>query len=265
MNLLDYEVLIRLSAFSSIFVIMSILEVISPKRTLSINKSKRWINNIAIVIFNSIVIRIFFPTAAVGVAIWAQDQQFGLFYSLNIPYYLSIPLTIILLDLVIYFQHIMFHITPLFWRFHRVHHIDQDIDVTTGLRFHPFEIILSLLIKFFAIVLIGIPAISVVLFEVILNATSMFNHSNIHIGKTFDHWLRMILVTPDMHRVHHSTITKETNSNYGFNLSIWDRLFKTYRAQPKEGHQQMKIGLSQYRNKNQTQQILPMLWFPFIK
>ncbi|TNF69945.1 MAG: sterol desaturase family protein [Gammaproteobacteria bacterium] len=265
MHLLDYEIWIRLGAFFSIFVIMGMLEIIIPKRQLAIKKPTRWFNNITIVILNSIILKILFPTAAIGVALWANSQQFGLFYYLNPPFYLSVILSIIFLDFVIYLQHVIFHALPILWRFHRVHHIDQDIDVTTGLRFHPGEIILSLLIKFAAIIFIGAPAVSVLLFEVILNATSMFNHSNIHLNRLFDKLLRSFIVTPDMHRIHHSVITKETNSNYGFNLSIWDRLFGTYRKQPKKGHQQMQIGLAPYRNPHQTQRILSMLWFPFVK
>ncbi|MCF6764442.1 sterol desaturase family protein [Thiotrichales bacterium 19S3-7] len=265
MSILDYQNLIRISAFLSIFIVMALLELVIPKRPLSIKKSSRWFNNISIVILNSVILKIIFPTAAVGIALWANEHKLGLLYFLNLPSYSSIILSIIFLDFVIYLQHVLFHALPIFWRFHRVHHIDQDIDVTTGLRFHPGEIILSLLIKFSAIVLIGTPAISVLLFEVILNATAMFNHSNIHLNKIIDRLLRAIIVTPDMHRVHHSTIPYETNSNYGFNLSIWDRLFGTYRSQPKKGHQQMQIGLADYRNTKQTQRILSMLWFPFIK
>lgn len=245
--------------------VMFILELLIPKRRLLVPKTKRWLNNLALVILDSILLRVLLPMAAVGVALWAQVENFGLLNYFATPLYIGLPLTVILLDMTVYLQHVMFHALPILWRIHRVHHVDQDFDVTTGLRFHPIEIILSMLIKFSMILLLGAPALGVMVFEILLNATAMFNHSNIHLPFTMDKYLRWFVVTPDMHRVHHSTIYKETNSNFGFNLPIWDRLFGTYQAQPQKGHNNMEIGLTEFKDPKQTQSLLSMLWLPFKK
>lgn len=262
----QHEVFIRLGFFFSILLIMSLWEVFAPRRTLSVSKKTRWFSNLAIVILDSILIRLLFPMAAVGVAFFAKQHQMGLFYVV-FPFneMARIILSVIILDLVIYFQHLMFHAVPLFWRMHRMHHTDLDFDVTTGLRFHPFEIILSMLIKFAVILLIGAPALAVIIFEILLNATSMFNHGNVKMPFKLDKIIRLFIVTPDMHRVHHSDIVEETNSNFGFNLSLWDRIFGTYKAQPKRGHEAMTIGLTSIRKLRYCIYLLGMLWVPFIK
>lgn len=241
--LLQHEVPLRLSAFFGIFMLMAGWELLRPRRVLRLGKPLRWGNNIALVFLNSALLRLLFPTAAIGMALWVQEQQWGLLNQLDLPLWLGVPLTLLLLDLLIYWQHRLFHRIPLLWRLHRVHHADPDYDVTTGARFHPLEILLSMLIKFAAILLLGPPLVAVLLFEVILNAMAMFNHGNVGLPETLDKWLRRGLVTPDMHRVHHSVRSDEMHFNFGFNLSIWDRLFSSYVAQPNRGHQQMQIGL----------------------
>jgi len=254
---------LRLFAFLSIISLVLIWEFIKPKRQLTQSKANRWFNNISLVVLDSIVVRLLLPFGTVGVALWAQENEVGLLHHLNLGETLSIVLAIIILDLIIYWQHRLFHKVPLLWRLHQVHHADRDIDVSTGLRFHPIEILLSMLIKFAAVLLLGVPAIAVVLFEVILNGMAMFNHGNIQLPKALDSILRLLLVTPDMHRVHHSVLKHETNSNYGFNISLWDKLFGSYLAQPDLGHTQMTIGLEQYQNES-THSILWMLRLPFI-
>jgi sterol desaturase/sphingolipid hydroxylase (fatty acid hydroxylase superfamily) len=243
---------------------MAILELIVPRRQLIINKTLRWSNNLALVVLNTLILKLIFPVSAMGIAVFAATHGVGVFNILHLSGKLVIIASILILDLAIYFQHRIFHIVPVFWRFHKVHHVDLDYDVTTGLRFHPLEIILSMLIKFGVVLIFGISATAIIVFEIILNATSMFNHGNIRLPLKMDKILRYLLVTPDMHRVHHSVLPDETNSNYGFNLSCWDRLFKTYVHQPKDGHINMLIGLKQYRISAQTQKIKNILLLPFI-
>lgn len=246
----QYEAVIRLSVFLGGFSLLALWEWATPKRELTQVKIKRWLNNIALVVSSTILVRIIVPTAAVGVAYLAEQNHWGLANHLELPLWVKVLSTLILLDLIIYFQHAMFHVLPVMWRFHRVHHSDLDCDVTTGLRFHPVEILLSILIKISAIVTLGAPVLSVILFELMLNLMSMFTHSNIRLNSTFERVLRWFVVTPDMHRVHHSVRENETNSNFSFNLSLWDRIFATYMAEPKAGHQGMKIGLDQFREPN---------------
>lgn len=259
---MNAELVIRLSAFVGVFLIIAFWETKHPRRPLKLNKNKRWLNNLGLVALNTVILRLIFPAAAVGMATLATKNGWGIlnYYSPGLG--ISLLISIIALDLIIYFQHVLFHAIPLLWRFHKVHHADLDYDLTTGLRFHPVEILLSMLIKFLAIIILGPSVIAVIVFEVLLNATAVFNHGNIHLPKRLDSALRLLIVTPDMHRVHHSTIKKETNSNYGFNLSCWDKFFGTYRAQPKFGHEGMTIGLNQFRDpKKQT---LPhLLLMPF--
>lgn len=259
-----YEASIRLGFFFGIFTLMAIWELLAPRRKLTQSKSARWLNNIALVIVNTVVVRIVFPTAAVGVAAYATDQQWGLFNQLAIPGWLAVFASVVLLDAAIYLQHVMFHAVPAFWRLHRVHHADLDFDVTTGARFHTIEILLSMLIKFAVIILLGPPMVAVVMFEVILNATSMFNHSNVRLPLGIDRLLRLLIVTPDMHRVHHSRYAHETNSNFGFSLSLWDRVFGTYRAQPDDGHEKMVIGIDTFRDSGQCIPLHRMLLMPFM-
>ena len=258
------EAAIRLGVFLCVFTLMAIWELLAPRRPLTQSKPLRWLNNITLVALNTIVVRIVFPTAAVGVAAYTTGQQWGLLNQVDIPIWLAILVSVVLLDGVIYFQHVMFHAVPAFWRLHRVHHADMDFDITTGSRFHTIEILLSMLIKFAAIILLGPPLVAVVIFEVQLNATAMFNHSNIRLPLRLDRLIRLFIVTPDMHRVHHSRHPHETNSNFGFNLSLWDRLFGTYRAQPDDGHDGMVIGIDTFRDSAQCIQLHRLLLMPFV-
>jgi sterol desaturase/sphingolipid hydroxylase (fatty acid hydroxylase superfamily) len=229
---------------------------------LTISKTARWFANLAIISFNAALVRLLFPVLPVALALLAQKKGWGLLNYFDAPYWFAVIAGVIALDLVIYLQHVMFHAVPALWRLHMMHHADLDFDLTTGLRFHPIEIVLSTGIKLAAVVVFGPPLLGVLLFEVLLNATAMFNHGNIRIPISIDRVLRFFVVTPDMHRVHHSVVIKETNSNFGFNLPWWDRLLGTYRDQPAAGHQEMTIGLSQFRDAKRL--TLPwMLALPF--
>jgi sterol desaturase/sphingolipid hydroxylase (fatty acid hydroxylase superfamily) len=257
------EIAIRLSFFLGILICVATWELLAPRRGLTTSKIVRWFGNLAIILLNAVGIRLLFPILPVGLALVAQKNGWGLLNNFDLPYWLAVIVGVIVLDLVIYLQHVMFHAVPVFWRLHMMHHADLDFDVTTGLRFHPVEIILSSGIKLAAVVVLGPPALAVLVFEVLLNATSMFNHGNIRIPTSVDAVLRLFVVTPDMHRVHHSVVIKETNSNFGFNLPWWDRLLGTYRDQPAAGHREMTIGLSQFRDAKRL--TLPwMLALPFI-
>ncbi len=254
---------IRLAFFVGVLIPLALWEIFLPRRVLTTSKPGRWMNNFGLVALNTIALRLIFPVMAVDVAIMAEKNGWGLLNNYTVPYWISVAAGVILLDLVIYLQHVMFHTVPAFWRLHMVHHADLDIDVSTGLRFHTIEILLSMVIKMAAVAVIGQPAISVIIFEVVLNATSMFNHGNVRMPIQLDKALRLIVVTPDMHRVHHSVLIRETNSNFGFNLPWWDRLFGTYRPQPAAGHTDMVIGISQFRNPGRLS--MPMLLvLPFV-
>ena len=242
-----YEPYIRLGAFGGVFIAMAIWESIQPRRKQSIGRGWRWPNNLGVVVLNTLVVRIVFPTTAVGLALVAEARGWGLFNLSALPAWVGVVSSVVVLDLAIYLQHVLFHAVPALWRLHRMHHADLDFDVSTGLRFHPIEIGLSMLIKFSVVAALGAPALAVLIFEVLLNATSMFNHGNVRIHAGLDRILRWVVVTPDMHRVHHSILSRETNSNFGFNLPWWDRLFGTYRAQPAAGHEGMTIGIEQFR------------------
>ena len=258
-----YETGIRLAMYFGVFGSMAVWELLAPRRSLTVSKLMRWTHNLGLVFLNTLILRLLFPTAAVGVAIFAASNGWGLLNHFRISYPLAIVLSVIALDLVIYLQHVMVHALPALWRLHRVHHADLDYDVTTGSRFHPLEIVLSMLIKFCAILLLGAPAVGVVIFEVILNAMAMFNHGNVGLPRVFDRVLRLFVVTPDMHRVHHSIEDNEANSNFGFNLSVWDRLFGTYINQPRDGHTGMTIGIHKYREPEQVSRLPGMLALPF--
>ncbi|MDH3380489.1 MAG: sterol desaturase family protein [Gammaproteobacteria bacterium] len=247
-SLIESEAWIRLGFFTGIFTAMAIWEIVAPRRPRPIGRRARWPGNILVVVVNTAVVRIVLPASAVSVAIAVEASGWGLLNLVTLPLWLAALISVLVLDLAIYTQHVVFHYVPVLWRLHRMHHADIDIDVTTGARFHPIEIVLSMCIKFALIVILGAPAAGVLVFEIILNATSMFNHSNVRIATRIDRWLRCIVVTPDMHRVHHSIVGLETNSNFGFNLPWWDRLFSTYRAQPAAGHQAMIIGIDQFRD-----------------
>ncbi len=261
--ILANEITIRLSFFFGVFAIMALWEVLAPRRVLTVSKTIRWVNNLGLVFFNSFILRILFPAAAVGVAAFAQTNGWGLLNYYQLPVPVAIILAVIAMDFIIYLQHVMVHAVPLLWRIHRVHHADLDYDVTTGARFHTIEIILSMLIKFATIIVLGAPVVAVVIFEVVLNALAMFNHSNVGLAKSFDTFLRWFIVTPDMHRIHHSVEDDETNSNFGFNLTWWDRLFGTYRDQPRGGQLGFTIGIHQYRDIKQTNGIIGMMTLPF--
>ncbi|MDH5516789.1 MAG: sterol desaturase family protein [Gammaproteobacteria bacterium] len=260
---MNYEKEIRMAFFFGMLAIIGLWEIVAPKRALTVSKTVRWLNNLGLVFFNSFIIRLVLPMAAVGVATIAQQNSWGLLNNIEMPVWLAALLAIVIMDLVIYIQHVMVHAIPLLWRLHRVHHADPDYDVTTGARFHTLEIILSMGIKFATIVLLGPAVFAVVIFEVILNATAMFNHGNIRLPAALDKVLRLFLVTPDMHRVHHSIEDDETNSNFGFSLPWWDRLFGTYREQPRAGHQAMTIGIRSYRSAKDVSWISGMLTLPF--
>lgn len=258
-----YEPAVRVGSFVSVFALMAAWEVLAPRRPLTVPKARRWAANIGIVVFNSILVRLVFPVAAVGMAVFAAGHGWGLFNHLHAAPWLAMLLSVIALDLLIYLQHVMFHAVPALWRLHRMHHADLDFDVTTGARFHPIEIALSMLIKFAAILLLGAPVAAVVLFEVLLNALAMFNHGNVRMPAGVDRVLRWLIVTPDMHRIHHSIERRETGSNFGFNLSLWDRVFATYRANPAAGHERMVIGIPDFRDPVQCTTLSGMLALPF--
>lgn len=242
------EAVIRLLAFMGVLVIMVVWELLAPRRPLNRPRGERWVINILITAINTMIARFLLPAAALSAAFLAEDNGWGVLHMVHIPEGVALVASFLALDLAIYVQHVTFHHVPALWRLHRVHHMDLDMDVTTGLRFHPVEIILSLLIKAGVVIMLGADPLAVVLFEIVLNASSMFNHSNVRMPKFVDVTLRTIVVTPDMHRVHHSTIQSETDSNFGFFLSVWDRVFRTYQAQPKDGHMDMEIGQSLIRD-----------------
>ena len=256
-----HEPIIRLAAFFCVFFTIAIWELVSPRRQLTTSKALRWLSNISITLLGTAIVRGLFPVLAVSFA--ANEPTLGLLNQVFLPSSLKVFIGILALDLIIFLQHVTFHAVPILWRLHMVHHADLDIDVTTGLRFHPIEVILSMGIKIAAIVIIGPPVLAVILFEIFLNGTSMFNHGNIHITSGVDKILRLLVVTPDMHRVHHSVVIRETSSNFGFNFPWWDRILGTYKAQPAAGHQEMVIGLSQFRDQKRL--TFPwMLALPFI-
>lgn len=260
---LNNETAIRVGFFFSVLVLMGIWEVIAPRRALTVSKALRWTNNLGLVFFNSFLLRLAFPAAAVGVAAFAAEQGWGLFNYYEVPFWLAVVASVVAMDLIIWLQHVMMHAVPLLWRLHRMHHADLDYDLTTGARFHPIEIFLSMGIKFVTIFLLGPPVVAVVIFEVLLNATAMFNHGNVRLPQGVDRVLRWFLVTPDMHRVHHSVEDDEANSNFGFSLPWWDRLFGTYRDQPRGGHESMTIGIRKYRETRDVSWLPGMLLLPF--
>lgn len=242
------ELLIRVGAAVFVFAALALWEVLSPRRAMSVGRARRWPGNLGILVLDALLVRLLIPVAAVGMAVIAAQRGWGLLNITPWPAWLEGLAGFLALDLAIYAQHIAFHKVPVLWRLHRMHHADLDIDVSTGLRFHPIEIIFSMLIKIAVVALIGVPAVAVVAFEVVLNATSMFNHSNAAMPGWLDRIVRVVVVTPDMHRVHHSVLRHETDSNFGFNLPWWDRLFGTYRREPEAGHDRMTVGLPIFRD-----------------
>lgn len=259
----ENEPVIRFGCFLGVLVLMVVWELLAPRRPLETSKGTRWLANLGIVSIDTLAVRLLFPIAAVGMSLLAQERDWGLLNHLDLPDWLALVVGVLALDFVIYLQHVMFHAVPAFWRLHMMHHSDMDFDVTTGVRFHPIEIILSMGIKLAAIVVIGPSALAVLVFEVALNATSLFNHGNVRLPAGLDHVLRLFVVTPEMHRVHHSNIARETNSNFGFNFPWWDRLFGTYRAQPDKGHEGMTVGLDQFRDPGKLN-LLGLLAQPFV-
>ena len=261
---LEREAVLRLGCFAAVFVVMCLWEIVSPRRPLSVPKLQRWTHNIGLLFLNSLVLRVLFPAAAVGIAYTAAESGWGLFNRVDLPYWLEVLVAVLLLDLAIYLQHMLMHRVPLLWRLHRVHHADLDIDMTTGSRFHTLEIIVSMLIKWVVIFLLGPALLAVLIFETLLNGMAVFNHANVRLPATIDRLLRLLLITPDVHRVHHSILRHETNSNFGFNLSIWDRAFGTYIDQPEKGHSAMTIGIPEFRDPEQVDKLPGMLKLPFV-
>jgi sterol desaturase/sphingolipid hydroxylase (fatty acid hydroxylase superfamily) len=248
MSFLDqYEAIVRLSAFAGIFLLMAVLEIAIPRKKRVLPKTMRWFTNISLVVVNTLALRLIMPILAVGMADYAAGRGWGLLALVSLPTWIEIIIAFILLDMLIYAQHVAFHKVPILWRFHKVHHADRDLDVTSGARFHPVEAILSMAYKLLCVILVGPAAMAVFLFEVILNASSMFHHANIRLPEKTDKLVRRIIVTPDMHRVHHSVRVTETDSNYSFFLTLWDRLFGTYVAEPEDGHHDMTLGLNEYQ------------------
>ena len=242
------EMIVRIGFAATLFAALALWEVLSPCRALLIGRKPRWPGNLGILVVDALAVRLLIPTAAVGMAVIAAQNGWGLFNLLSLPGWLAIVAGFLVLDFAIYVQHYVFHHVPWLWRLHRMHHADLDIDVTTGIRFHPIEILISMGIKIALVLSFGIPAVSVLLFEIVLNATSMFNHANVAMPRWLDRVVRLVVVTPDMHRVHHSIVRAETDSNFGFNLPWWDWLFGTYRGEPMAGHQRMTIGIPLFRD-----------------
>lgn len=257
------EPVLRLSCFLGVLLGMALWEMAAPRRVLSVRKAPRWTANLGLVVLNTVLTRLVIPVTAAGTALTAGSRQWGLLHQVDWPDGLELLLAVTALDFAIYLQHVLFHAVPVLWRLHRVHHADLDLDVTTGLRFHTFEILLSALIKLGAVLVIGPSVLAVIVFEVLLNAAAMFNHSNVRLPERLDRALRWCIVTPDMHRVHHSIIHREMNSNYGFNIPWWDYLLGTYRAQPAHGHSQMTLGVAELREESQVDRLPGMLLLPF--
>ena len=256
------EPFVRFTAFSAVLAAMAMWELAAPRRKQELGRQARWPGNLGIVFLDTLLVRLIFPMGAMGVALLAEARGWGLFNAFGIPTWVAVPAGVILLDLAIYLQHVLFHAVPVLWRLHRMHHADLEFDVTTGVRFHPVEILLSMVIKLGVVAALGAPALAVLTFEVLLNATSMFSHGNVSLPAGLDRVLRWIVVTPEMHRVHHSIKAHETNSNFGFNLPWWDQLFGTYRDQPEAGHLGMTIGIAQFRDSAE-QRLDHMLTQPF--
>jgi sterol desaturase/sphingolipid hydroxylase (fatty acid hydroxylase superfamily) len=248
--------------FLLVLLVLLIFEIVNPRRRLYYSKKRRWLTNFALSVSNSIILSVLLPFVGIGAAVIIQKNGWGLFNLLDLADWFSIPLYLLLFDLIIYLQHRIFHKVDFLWKLHRMHHTDLDYDVSTGIRFHPLSILISSLVKLVLILALGPPVIAVLISEILLNATSMFNHSNWHIPKRLDAVLRLILVTPDVHRVHHSTNPDEHSNNFGFNFPWWDRLFGTYRAQPTMGHDSMQIGIEDF-NDQRSIEFFPALAQPF--
>ncbi|UTW53999.1 sterol desaturase family protein [Kordiimonas sp. SCSIO 12610] len=258
------ETIIRLSAFLSVLCLMAILEAVFPRRVRNLPRGGRWFTNLGLVVLNSMALRLLVPYAATEAALWANKNGWGLLSLISLPMWLKVIISVFLLDMLIYWQHVFMHKIPLLWRLHKVHHADRDLDVTSGLRFHPLEIVISMIYKILCVFLIGAPVIAVILFEVILNAGALFNHANLKLPLGIDRLLRRVIVTPDFHRVHHSVKQSETNSNYGFFLTVWDFIFRSYTPNPMNGHGGMTIGLIEYQSERPANLIWCLI-VPFMK
>jgi len=258
------ETVLRLSIFAGALILFSSLEALFPRKRRNLPRKARWLTHLGITIIDSLAVRVLGPITAIATAVWASGNGIGVFNIIEWPFWLAVTLAFILLDFAIYVQHIISHRVPLFWRLHKVHHTDRDLDASSAVRFHPLEIILSMIYKCGIVLLIGPAALAVLIFEIVLNASAIFNHANLRLPIWLDKLLRLLIVTPDMHRVHHSVIDRETNRNFGFNFSIWDKLFGTYKAQPEAGHEGMTIGLSEHQSQDPSK-----LWWslklPFAK
>lgn len=261
--ILSYEPQIRVGFFVSVFALVALWELAAPRRSLTLSRKLRWTHNLGMVLLNTVIVRVAFPAAAVGMASLSADRSWGLLNNFAVPLWLAVPLAVVAMDFVIWLQHVMVHAVPALWRLHRVHHADLDYDLTTGSRFHPLEIVLSMGIKFATITLLGAPVVAVVVFEVLLSACATFSHGNIRLPERLDRALRWFVVTPDMHRVHHSVEGAESNSNFGFNLAGWDRLFGTYREQPRAGQIGMAIGIHGHTDPHEVARLPGMLMLPF--
>jgi len=262
--LVQYQTPLRLGFFLGLFALIALWEWIKPRRQQNTRRVSRWVNNLGLVVVATLLVRLVVPMGLAVIAFQVQAAGWGLFNHLTLSLWLEIVLALVLLDLAIYWQHRIFHQVPVLWRLHRVHHSDQAFDVSTAVRFHPLEILLSIFIKGLLVLMLGIPATAIIIFEVILNGVALFNHGNIRLPKGWDGVLRSVLVTPDMHRVHHSDIPSETNSNYGFNLSIWDKIFGSHTPQPQKGHQHINIGLKEYSTQQQSNDFMALLKMPFM-
>jgi len=258
------DTVLRLGIFFAVFLAIALLERHAPMRRLVTGRPRRWATNWAISVIDSVMVKLLFGAAAVGAALDAGARGIGLFNALAWPGWLEIVVVFLILDFAIWAQHLISHKVPILWRLHRVHHSDRDMDVTTAIRFHPGEIALSMMLKIGLVYALGAPALAVIAFEVVLNGASMFNHGNLRLPRRLDTMLRRLIVTPDMHRVHHSVVRTEHDSNYGFNLSIWDRLFGTYTAQPADGHEGMTVGLAEHQDAAPSR-LVWALGFPFRK
>lgn len=262
-TLIELNTFIRLCFFAGFLFLLGFLELIKPKRKIKVNKGERWFDNIVLFITNSLLLRIIFQLYILDLSISLLNSHWGLLNTITIPLVISVIVSIIILDVVMYLSHCGFHKFNILWRFHKVHHTDIEMDVSTGVRFHPFEAIILMLIKISIVFLLGIHPVAYVLFEILLNISLLFEHSNINIPQKLDERMRSIIVTPDMHRVHHSILIEETNSNFGFIFSLWDKLFKSYKDRPLKGHKNMTLGLNNYRDKKQLNLLNLLLFIPF--
>ncbi|MFT4806974.1 MAG: sterol desaturase/sphingolipid hydroxylase (fatty acid hydroxylase superfamily) [Paraglaciecola sp.] len=254
---------IRLGIFISLLAVMILWESLRPNRLSPVSKGKRWLSNFSMILLSSAVARLIIPTGFAAIAIYAQNNQIGLWNHISVSLWLSIPISVLLFDCLIYWQHRLFHRVPMFWQIHKVHHADPHLDASTGLRFHPLEITISLIVKIAVVMLLGAPVLAILIFEVLLNATSMFNHSNIKLPVKVDRLLRTIIVTQAMHRIHHSQLVRETDSNFGFNLSIWDKLFGSYIQEAENGDDGIKLGLKEYSSPQTNTSLKTLLLMPF--